>query len=154
MAILTQNMAESLLIAGLVVLVIEVLVLGFSTFFLFFLGIGLISTGLIFFAGAVEQTAIAALVSVSLISSVAAIILWQPLKKMQNTVEDKQVNSDIIGYRFRLEEALAENSVIVHQYSGISWKISSDQPIALGVEVEVLAVSVGKMKVKRVEEIK
>ncbi|MFT5708573.1 MAG: hypothetical protein ACI9ES_002876, partial [Oceanospirillaceae bacterium] len=138
---------------GLVVLVIEILVLGFSTFFLFFLGIGLISTGLIFFAGAVEQTAIAALVSVSLISSVAAIVLWRPLKKMQNSVEKKQIKSDLIGYRFRLEEALAEKTVIVHKYSGISWKISSDQPIALGEEVEVFEVSVGKMKVKLVEKI-
>jgi len=150
MELLTQNMAQSLLVAGLLVLVVEVFVLGFSTFFLFFLGLGLVGTGLIFFTGLVADTGTNAIIIVAIISSVSTVVLWQPLKKMQNKVDHKPVKGDMIGYRFELQQALAEKTSIDHQYSGINWKVSSDQALAAGDEVEVTEIGVGKMKVKRV----
>jgi len=150
MELLTQNMAQSLLVAGLLVLVVEVFVLGFSTFFLFFLGLGLVGTGLIFFTGLVADTGTNAIIIVAIISSVSTAVLWQPLKKMQNKVDHKPVKGDMIGYRFELQQALAEKTSIDHQYSGINWKVSSDQTLAAGDEVEVTEIGVGKMKVKRV----
>jgi len=151
MELLTQNMAQSLLVAGLLVLVVEVFVLGFSTFFLFFLGLGLVGTGLIFFTGLVADTGTNAIIIVAIISSVSTVVLWQPLKKMQNKVDHKPVKGDMIGYRFELQQALAEKTSIDHQYSGINWKVSSDQALAAGDEVEVTEIGVGKMKVKRVD---
>ncbi|OUS25151.1 activity regulator of membrane protease YbbK ['Osedax' symbiont bacterium Rs2_46_30_T18] len=151
MELLTQNMAQSLLVAGLLVLVVEVFVLGFSTFFLFFLGLGLVGTGLIFFTGLVADTGTNAIIIVAIISSVSTAVLWQPLKKMQNKVDHKPVKGDMIGYRFELQQALAEKTSIDHQYSGINWKVSSDQALAAGDEVEVTEIGVGKMKVKRVD---
>ena len=151
MEILTQNMAQSLLVAGLLVLVLEVFVLGFSTFFLFFLAIGLIATGLVFFTAIVADTGTNALILVAIISSISTALLWQPLKRMQNKVDHKPVKGDLIGYRFQLQQALAEKTSIDHQYSGITWKVSSDQALAVGDEVEVIQIEVGKMKVKRVD---
>ncbi|EPJ45567.1 MAG: hypothetical protein OFPI_36360 [Osedax symbiont Rs2] len=151
MEILTQNMAQSLLVAGLLVLVLEVFVLGFSTFFLFFLGLGLLGTGLIFFTGLVADTGTNAVIIVAIISSVSTAVLWQPLKKMQNKVDHKPVKGDMIGHRFALQQNLQLKTSIDHQYSGINWKVSSDQTLAAGDEVEVTEIGVGKMKVRRVE---
>ena len=41
----TANMAESLIIVGLLLLAIEIAVLGFSTFVLFFVGLAAVLTG-------------------------------------------------------------------------------------------------------------
>lgn len=150
MEIITENLPQTLLILGLVILVIEVLVLGFSTFFLFFLAIGLILTSLLFFASILPETAISALISISLISGLSALILWKPLKKMQNNVDKAPVENDFIGHRFQLEEALVVKGSIKHQYSGITWTVSSDQEIDAGEEVEVIWVGVGKIKVQKV----
>ena len=151
MEILTQNMAQSLLVAGLLVLVLEVFVLGFATFFLFFLGLGMIGTGLVFFSGLVADTGTNAIIIVAILSSVSTALLWQPLKKMQNNVDHKPVKGDLIGHRFSLQQSLSQKSSVDHQYSGINWKVSSDQTLAAGDEVEVIEIGVGKMKVKRVE---
>lgn len=150
MDILYQNMAEFLLVIGLLLLVLEVLVLGFSTFFLFFLGVGCISTGLIFFAGLLTVNTTNTLISVAIISSVSSLLLWQPLKKMQDKVETKAVTNDFIGYRFSLDQDLGHSGTINHQYSGINWKVSADEPLKQGTQVEVIAVGVGKMKVQPV----
>jgi membrane protein implicated in regulation of membrane protease activity len=148
MALFTENMAEVLLITGLSLLVIEVLVLGFSTFFLFFFGLGLIGASLFFFSGMLDASVSNALIAMSIISGLSAIVLWKPLKKMQNKVDHRPVESDLIGYRFQVQVDVAEKESINHQYSGIAWKISCDQALRAGEEVEVIEVGVGKMKVK------
>ncbi|NQZ29772.1 MAG: NfeD family protein [Oceanospirillaceae bacterium] len=145
-----QNMAEFLLVIGLLLLVIEVLVLGFSTFFLFFLGVGCIATGLIFFSGLLVENTTSALMSVAIISSLSSLLLWKPLKRMQNKVDTKAVTSDFIGHRFSLDQDLAQSGTVNHQYSGINWKISCDVPLKQGTQVEVIAVGVGKMTVRQV----
>jgi membrane protein implicated in regulation of membrane protease activity len=149
MELVTNNLAQALLILGLVILVIEVLVLGFSTFFLFFLALGLIATSLLFFASLIPETVIAALISTSLISALSAVLLWKPLKNMQNNVDKEPVENDFIGQTFQLKEALPANGTVKHQYSGISWNVSSEQDIAAGEEVEVTWVGVGRIKVKK-----
>ena len=148
MDLITQNLPEALLIIGLILLVVEVLVLGFSTFFLFFVGLGFIFTGLVFFTGLIENNLINALISLAVVSGLSAAFLWKPLKRMQNVVDTDQVENDLIGYQFQLPGPLSSKTTLKHQYSGISWQISSDQAIAAGEQVQVIAVSVGKMKVK------
>ncbi len=150
MELVTENLAQALLILGLGILVVEVLVLGFSTFFLFFLGLGLIATSLLFFAGLLPETVISALISISVISGLSAVLLWKPLKGMQNNVDKAPVENDFIGHTFQLEEALTLKGSVKHQYSGISWNVSSEQEIAAGEEVEVIWAGVGKIKVQKV----
>ena len=150
MDIFYQNMAEFLLVIGLLLLVLEVLVLGFSTFFLFFLGVGCIGTGLLFFSTLIAVDSTNALIGVAIISSISALLLWQPLKRMQNNVDTKPVTNDFIGHRFRLAQDLEQNGTVDHQYSGINWKVSSDAPLKQGTDVEGVEVGVGKMKVQQV----
>jgi len=148
MDIFTQNMAESLLILGLALLVLEVLVLGFSTFFLFFLGLGCIATGVVFFLDLIEPNMTNTLISIALVTGVSSLLLWPSLKRMQDKVDTKAVTNDLIGHRFRLKEDLSNTVVINHQYSGINWKVSCDSALEKGTEVEVIEVGVGKMKVQ------
>ena len=148
MLILSENMPEALLIAGILLLVIEVLVLGFSTFFLFFFGLGLIGASLVFFSGLLQANVTNALIVMSIISGLSAVVLWKPLKKMQNTLDDSPVESDLIGLQFQLHEDLPVGTSINHQYSGINWKITCDQALSAGQAVQVIEVGVGKMKVK------
>jgi len=148
MDIFSQNMAESLLILGLGLLVLEVLVLGFSTFFLFFLGLGCIATGLVFFLELMEPNLTNTLICIVVVTGISSLLLWPSLKRMQDKVDTKAVTNDFIGHRFRLEEDLSITAVIHHQYSGISWKVSCDSSLEKGTEVEVIEVGVGKMKVQ------
>jgi membrane protein implicated in regulation of membrane protease activity len=152
MAFFIANMAESLIVLGLILLVIEVMVLGFSTFFLFFLSIGLISSGIIFYIGVIDMTVTNVLISIALISVVSAVILYKPLLAMQNVEHKTTVKNDLIGSRFTLEESLNLRSFINHQYSGINWKVTSDQQLSIGDEVEIIEISVGKMKVRAVKK--
>ena len=46
-----SHLAQTLIVVGLILLAIEVLVLGFSTFVLFFIGIGTIITGILMLFG-------------------------------------------------------------------------------------------------------
>ena len=80
----------------------------------------------------------------AIISSLSAVVLWQPLKKLQSSESRKPVKNDLIGLRFQLDEPLAEKASINHQYSGINWKVSSDEIFSAGDQVEVVEVGVGK----------
>lgn len=151
MEYIRQNLVEILLIAGLLLLVIEAVVLGFSTFFLFFIGVGAISTGLIFHFEAIEASITNSLISVGLIGAVSAVVLWQPLQKMQESPEQKNVDNDMIGHQFQLEQDLTMGNSIDYSFSGINWKVTSDQDLVAGEKVEIILITVGKMKVQRVD---
>ena len=143
----TENLVESLLIIGLVLIGIEVLVLGFSTFVIFFVGLAaLVSAGLIFI-GVIPASVLSAVLSVGVISGLAAVFLWKPLKRMQSSVEKEQVQNDFIGLRFTLEQDLTTSSKVTYRYSGIDWQLQSDEDIKAGTQVEVINTEVGTFKV-------
>ena len=78
-----ENLAQSLLVVGLILLVIEVAVLGFSTFFLFFAGIGAVLTSVFLYVNMIPYTMLSALMSTGILTLIAALVLWRPLKSMQ-----------------------------------------------------------------------
>ena len=82
----SDNMAEILMVAGLAALIIEVAVLGFATFVLLFLGASLLITGLAMTVGLLDTTLVTALWSNALLTTVLALGLWKPLRRMQNNV--------------------------------------------------------------------
>jgi membrane protein implicated in regulation of membrane protease activity len=134
----SNNLAESLIIVGLALLVVEVVVLGFSTFVLFFVGLAAVITGFL------PDSMLAALSSIGVLTALLAIFLWRPLKSMQNNVERKKVTSDLVGHSFILSEAVSMSSNPVYRYSGIDWQLSSEKELSAGTLVEVAGVAVGK----------
>lgn len=144
----TQYLAESLIVLGLILLTVEILVLGFSTFILFFLGISLIITGVAAWLSILPATFTSIFIANAILTSILAVSLWQPLKRIQNKTETKVVHNDFVGITFFAEDNIDKKGEYKYKYSGISWKVKSHEPISAGTEVEVTRADVGTFWVK------
>ncbi|GAA61748.1 hypothetical protein P20652_3637 [Pseudoalteromonas sp. BSi20652] len=145
MDFITQNLPQTLMVLGIVALIIEVAVLGLSTFILLFFGLSLFLTGLLMSLGILPDSLTTALWSNAVVTAGLAVALWKPLKKIQNRVDEKQVNSDFADLTFILTSDVTKQGLTSHQYSGISWRLKSEQPISAGIEVIVTKKEVGVM---------
>jgi membrane protein implicated in regulation of membrane protease activity len=143
-----NNLAESLLILGILLLVIEVVVLGFSTFVLFFVGCAAVITSIFLYLGLVPDTSLAALLSTGVWTGLLAMFLWKPLKNMQTKVDNTKAKGDLVGHSFTLSEDVSPELTPVYRYSGIEWKLNSDEHIAAGTKVEVIEANVGVFHIK------
>ena len=144
----SNNLPETLIMAGLAFLVIEVVVLGFSTFVLFFIGLAAVVAGGLMTVGVVPDSMLSALFSVGVLTALSAMILWRPLKSMQGNVESKKVTNDLVGHSFILNDAVSRTKNPVYRYSGIDWNLSSEQELSAGTLVKVTGVAVGKFIVQ------
>ena len=148
---ISNNLCEFLIMAGLALLVIEVVVLGFSTFVLFFVGLAALLAGGLMAIGAIPDSTLSAFYSVGVLTALLAMLLWRPLKSMQGKVEVKKVTSDLVGHSFILNEAVSMTQNPAYRYSGIDWHLSSEQELPAGTLVEVTGVAVGKFIVQAKE---
>lgn len=145
-----DNLPQFLVMVGLFLLAIEILVLGFSTFVLFFVGIAAVVSGALMYLNLVESTVPYALLLIAGFTLLSAALFWKPLKQMQQHTEHTQVNSDLIGYEFVLEQDVSQQSLGSHHYSGIQWKVVADEEISMGTKVRVTGLQVGLLEVSRV----
>ena len=145
----SNNLSESLIMAGLALLVIEVVVLGFSTFVLFFVGLAAVVAGGLMTVGVVPDSMLSALFSVGVLTALSAMLLWRPLKSMQGNVESKKVTSDLVGHSFILNDAVSMTKNPVYRYSGIDWNLSSKQELSAGTLVEVIGLVLGNSSFKK-----
>ena len=146
-----DDISNILLIAGIAVLIIEAVILGFSTFVLLFLGLSLLLTGLGMKVGLLDATYVTALWSNSLLTSVLAFTLWKPLRRMQSKVEVQNIDSDFAQETFVLTNDVDIRGETKHIYSGVPWKLKSHKPIASGTTVKVVKTEVGVMWVEALE---
>ncbi len=146
-----SHLAQTLIVLGLILLAIEVLVLGFSTFVLFFIGIATIASGILMAVGIIPETLLSALLATAVITTLLALFSWKPMKRMQNRVELNPVNNDMIGHRFILPEALNTGQTIIHRYSGINWQVKAKEPLPAGTEVKIISMEVGVLTVERAD---
>ncbi|WP_394167267.1 NfeD family protein [Photobacterium piscicola] len=146
-----SNIPQILMILGLLTLIIEVLVLGLSTFVLLFLGIALLITSGLIYIGMLEANWITTMLTLAIITLVLAITLWKPLKRLQNKPSKTDIKSDFAVITFELEKELLPSEHYTYNYSGIQWQIKSKTPIEKGVMVEVIRKEVGILWVKPVD---
>lgn len=139
----SNHLAETLVVAGLILLTIEVAILGFATFVLFFVGIAAIFAGALMYIGVIPETTLAAALAVGVISALDAVLLWKPLKRFQQQVDKKQASNDLEGHSFTLTENVSATEHPQYHYSGINWKLKSAQPISAGTRVKVSRTEVG-----------
>ncbi|KXI30128.1 NfeD family protein [Paraglaciecola hydrolytica] len=144
----SNNLAESLLILGLALLAIEIAVLGFSTFVLFFVGLAAAITGVLLYVGLFPETITNAAMSVAILTALAAIILWKPLKKLQSKVDKTKAKGDLVGHSFVLTETVSPEHQAKYRYSGIEWKLISSETLVAGTKVEVSEAAVGVFYIK------
>ncbi len=142
--------------AGFILLVAEALVFGFATIIILFAGIGALATGLLMTIGVLPETWIAGVSSFGLSTGVVSILLWKPMRRLQNDNVSSQSNSsDLIGYEFVLQEDISPMITGHHRYSGIDWTIELDPSAAAdsltaGQRVKVVSVDAGIFRVKSV----
>ena len=150
------HQAEFWIALGFLLLAIEVLVMGFTTLFLFFLGLGAMITGFLMMVGILPHTWLAGVASFGICSGIIATLLWNTLHRMQGgKTPKKDVSSDFTGLEFNLEKEVSTTAPGVIRYSGVNWKVEIDkdagvQTIAAGQRVVVSSVEVGLFKVKPV----
>lgn len=138
---------------GFLLLIVEVLVFGFTSGMLLFAGLGGIVAGGMMWLGIIPPTWFAGFVTFGLSSSIVAALLWKPLLSMQNDgVPEKDNSSDIIGYQFRLQEPVTHLVAGKTHYSGIDWRVEIDHKatvseIEAGALVEVSSVDAGLFRV-------
>jgi membrane protein implicated in regulation of membrane protease activity len=142
------NLAESLLILGILLLVIEVAVLGFSTFVLFFVGCAAVVTAGLLYVGIIPDSWLSAMFSTGLLTGVSAVLLWKPLKNMQTQVDTTKVKGDLVGHSFILVEDVAPELTPEYHYSGIDWKLKANEYLVAGTQVEVTQADVGVFHIK------
>lgn len=152
MSFIETHIAEGLMIAGIILLIVEMLVLGFSTFILLFLGLSFFLSGLLMSIGVVPEGVISALWMNSIFTILIAAILWGPLKRMQkHEGKPGEIKSDFIGQELILKNDVDLNGKTQYSYSGVSWKLKSKTPLAKGTHVRVVRADVGVLWVEAVQ---
>jgi membrane protein implicated in regulation of membrane protease activity len=141
------SLSQWLFMLGVGFLVIEIAFLGFATFVLFFVGLAMLATGGLMAMEILPQTINSAVIAVSLLSIGSAFLLWKPLKNLQSSSKDGDVEVGIVGHRFQLETDISPDQPGEHAYSGITWKVVTDQTIAKAVHVKVVKADVGQLTV-------
>ncbi|MFD2176335.1 NfeD family protein [Veronia pacifica] len=154
---LQTNLAESAVIIGMVLLIIEVWLLSFSTVIFMALAISFILSGIMIWGGLLPET-FGAVVSFSLISSLTlTLVLWRPLRRFHPSRPiNYNIHSDLIGLTFTLDKALDADTYAEVKHSGINWKLRLGQkhcPLALppGSQVKVTRVDVGCFTVEPIK---
>ncbi|SDG81108.1 hypothetical protein SAMN04488136_10344 [Vibrio xiamenensis] len=149
---LLDYLPELLMAAGIVALAIEVGLLGFSTFILFFVGVAVFLTGLAMEFGWLEAGVNQAMWSSIVLTFMLALLLWKPLKAMQNRSVTDETHSDFAQQTFVLTGDIDRTSDdVLYAYSGINWKVRSQTPLRRGQTVKVVKTEVSVMWVEPVE---
>lgn len=148
------SIATALAVIGVALGIVEIAILGLGTVFLLFIAIGCLLSSLLIYLGLLPETFLVAALSVAVISSASAIILWKPLKRLQSNHQnpDEQPNA-FAGLTLELEQDLTDEGNAIQRYSGITWKLfkqqADEQTWAKGTTVEVVKTGVGKMWVTK-----
>jgi hypothetical protein len=147
-----NNFIQAIFIIGVVLLIFEVAVLGFSTFFLFFAGLAAIVSSILMWVGILPATFLYGIASIAVFTFIFALSLWKPMVRMQKTVDKTRASSDLIGYTFVLPEDIvaiaAINDKPLYQFSGVHWRLQSEADVSKGSLVEVSQTDVGVLWVK------
>jgi inner membrane protein len=150
---LIDYLPQILIAAGIFALAIEVMVLGFSTFILFFLGLGCFITGLTMQFAWQEANITHAIWSISIITFASALFLWKPLRKMQSQTSTEKNESDFAQITFELTGHVNSTSDdVLYQYSGINWKVRSRTPLSKGQWVKVVDTDVSVLWVEPIKD--
>ena len=153
-----NNPSSIWFLIGFIALIVEAFILGLSSGLLLFGGLAALVTGLLFSLGVLEGSAfaLAPLATTGVLTGILAVLLWKPLKALQNRKGDmyQENNSDFVGLKLTLEMDLSLKNPGTVSYSGINWKVEIEpefeEVVPAGDMVEVTRVRVGGFTVKPV----
>ncbi len=143
-----NNPGQGLITLGIVLLIVEMAIMGFSTFVLTFVGLSAIVTGVLVYLGVLPSDLLTIVISNAVLASIFAILLWKPLKEFQNRKDTHTINNDLIGMDFVISEAISPAKTTTHRLSGVEWTIKSHVDIDANESVMVEKAEVGILWVK------
>ena len=143
------SMQEALLIIGVLLLVVEVIFFGFATFYLLFIGLSCMLTGLLMSVSIIPENTVSALSFVSIFSIIIAAGLWKQLKKMQTPEDKNEIEVGLVGHKFELTSDLSPSKPLKYRYSGVDWIVKSSEEINAGQTVKVINLEVGVLFVTK-----
>jgi len=151
---IAENQHTGWFTLGFILLGVEMLVLGFSTGFVLFIGLAALLTGSFIWFDLIPHTWLAGVACFGVSSVVISALLYKPLKSLQNNSDEgnKDTSSDIIGLEFRVEQDITHLNTGLKKYSGIDWKIEIDKSAEIdelpaGTLVKVVSVDVAILRV-------
>jgi len=154
-----NNIFSFWFVVGFILLAVELLAFGFSSGFVFFIGLAALVTGGAVWFTLIPATWSASIATFAISSVVISALLWKPLKAMQNnrTTPLKDNSSDLVGLKFRLDDDLSVTKPGKTRYSGIEWQVEIDidsdiKEVGAGTTVEVVSVDAGKFRVTPLSE--
>ncbi len=121
-------------------LILELGVLGMSGPLLF-VALGSLLTGVMISLGVINGWEMAIL-SLGLLTTISALILWKPFKRFQNAAVVPDTSSDMIGRVLQVTQLVTRDQGAV-SYSGTEWQVrlkEAVEPVPVGMHVRVLAV--------------
>jgi len=142
-------MQEALLIIGVLLLLVEVIFFGFATFYLLFIGLSCMLTGLLMSVSIIPENTVSALSFVSIFSIIIAAGLWKQLKKMQTPEDKNEIEVGLVGHKFELTSDLSPSKPLKYRYSGVDWIVKSSEEINAGQTVKVINLEVGVLLVTK-----
>lgn len=152
MEYLLENHDSILYTLAGVMLLLELTVLGMSGPLLF-VAIGCVICGVLVSSGVVS-TWEAEVLLVGVISGVAALLLWKPMKSLQGSEKTPQDNSsDMIGEIVKVSSTVTISDGAI-RYSGIDWQArlnreaGTESRVEEGQSVEIVGVNGTTMMVK------
>lgn len=146
---LANNPGQALITLGITLLIIEVVIMGFSTFLLTFFGLSAIVSGIAVYFGLLSNDLLTIVISNTVLAALFATLLWKPLKNLQNTNVSDNTKSDLEGLEFTLTSDLSQTSSSNHRLSGVDWQVKSHTEIASGEQVIVEKAEVGTLWVTK-----
>lgn len=147
-----EYLAQGFIILGIILITVEVLVLGLSTFVLLFAGVAMILSGTLMVSNLIETSWIWAFSTTTSFTLLLSLLFWKPLKAMQNKVEVTESKTEFSDKQFVLEQDVDIKGEAQYQYSGIQWQLKSQQPINKGELVKVDKIEVGVLWVSVVDK--
>jgi len=143
-----SDAAQALMAIGLFLAAIDLLIFGFATFILTLLGLAMLTTGGLIYFSVIPDSTTSILAAVAILTALYGVLLWKPLKQLQEKKQDNKVNSDLTGMSFVIQQDISPESPGKYHYSGIDWAVETNEVITEGTEVEVIDLQVGVMKVR------
>lgn len=139
---------------GFILLVLEVLLFGFTTIIFFFAGLGALITGLAMNLGLLPETWIAGVSCFGVTTGLLSLLLWKPLMNLQGKgAPAVKPTSDFVGYEFVLQQDVTRVTPGKQRYSGVDWKVELDadtsEQLPAGQRVVVTSVDAGIFRVRR-----
>ncbi|MGB2426402.1 MAG: NfeD family protein [Alteromonas sp.] len=148
MAWLADNLIATLVWGGLILIGIELLLFRFNSLILFSFGVGALVSGTLATWRLLPNETQYIGLCMLLATAFCSLIFRPAYKELRANVDPTRAASDLVGYRFLLVDDVSDKHKAVHHYSGIAWRLRSQDAIKAGTWVEVTQADLGEFTIR------